>query len=138
MNVDADITVIAPTDENEDVKTEEIEKRIEESEMGIIAEGDYDVEEIYISNRTGNLEITGTIEGFFVGLTIPVKGKAIEELTKDLVETQKLDLIEPQSGLHLDLDDFEETMKVTPNKDGRATIGREYSEKSLKLVVMEE
>lgn len=99
----------------------------------------FKLDEMYVDSQKGDktLQINGTIENIFLGLTIPIRNN--DEMQKIVKELNKVVTIDKESsGLYLKPGDFSEVRKKTADGQGRLNLGKEYAGEDVRLVILDD
>jgi len=140
-------TLWVPNNEEDTQKSNKVRKSLEEaikSEnyekpwLGSYNTGAFELEEMYVdAHNEPELTINGIIEDVFIGLNIPIKNN--KEMQKIAEQINKVVTIDKQSsGLYLKPKDFSEVRTRKADPQGRINLGKDYADKEVRVVVLDE
>jgi hypothetical protein len=107
--------------------------------LGGYNEGDFQLEEMYVDSHTNpeELVVNGNIGDVFVGLNIPIKNnKQMQKIAKQINKVVTID--KESSGLYLKPKDFTEVRTRKADPQGRINLGKDYADKEVRVVVLNE
>lgn len=112
----------------------EIDASKDDSPEGFIVGRDDNikVDELYYSD--GSLGVTALYDDWYVSLDIPLRPNTrLRDLLREL--TDAFDVASRESGYYVSNSDVAFVETVTPDAQGRITVGREYADQEIRVIV---
>lgn len=115
------------------------EAEIEEPWLGGYNNGDFQLEELYVDSHQdpSELVVNGNIDDVFIGINIPIKNN--DQMQKVAEQINKVVTIDKESsGLYLKPKDFTEVRTRKADPQGRINLGKDYADREVRVVVLDE
>jgi len=110
----------------------------EEPWLGSYNKGVFDIGEMYVDKHNEpSLTLSGSIGEVFLSLNIPIKNnESMQEIAEQINKFVTMD--KESSGLYLKPKDFTEVRTRKADPQGRINLGKDYADKEVRVVVLDE